>query len=485
MNVPLLRSRQAYRAPLPERPAARTAPFAWRAAGAVLLLAVMGMYAGLWIVEGRAVGVALVEIPLLLLLTTPLLVLASREERRFDLAGLMTVGFAIRMATTYYRYSHARDGLTYHNSGVELARSFRRFDFNVDPGGSVPGTGGMKIISGIVSVITNSNAVATFLLFAWLGFLACYLFYRAFVIAMPNADHHRYALLIFLWPTLVLWLSSLGKDCWMLFTIAIAALGAAKVIRRLRGGYFLLAVGLLLGSFVRPHVSLLVLIAFSIAHLIGRRTKHSGSVTASSVTKVAGLAVLLVLGSVLATRTSTLLDANDISGSVEEQLQGVQERTAEGESSFPPANPTNPVGYAKATVTILFRPFITEADGAEGLVTAGEAMVLFGLFAISVPRLWSTLRRLRSDPYVTFALCYSLMFVFAFGTVANFGILARQRSQLLPFVFVLLAVSVVPRQRREPKDPEPEPSRQLGGVLAQAPVSPLRASPERVAPLPR
>ncbi len=486
MNVPLLqRSRNAYRAPMPSREEVGGTPFAWRAVGAILVLTVLGAFAGLWIVQGRPVGVGLVEVPLLLLLTTPLLVLASREERRFDLAGLIAVGFAIRMGATYYRYTHARDGLTYHNSGVELARHFRNLDFNVDPGGSVPGTGGMKIIAGIVSVITNSNAFASFLLFAWLGFLACYLFYRALVIAMPDADHHRYALLIFLWPSLVVWLSSLGKDCWMLFTIAIATLGAAKVLRRLRGGYFLLVVGLLLGSFVRPHVSLLVLIAFSIAHLIGRRAKRSGSVTASSVTKIAGLAILLVLGSVLATRTSTLLDANDISGSVDEQLQGVQARTFEGESSFPPANPTNPVGYAKAAVTILFRPFITEADGMEGLITAAEAMALFGLFALSIPRLWSMLRRLRSDPYITFALCYGLMFVFAFGTVANFGILARQRSQLLPFVFVLLAVNVVPRVRREPKEPEPESPRQLGGVLATAPVSPLRASPARVAPPPR
>ena len=29
---------------------------------------------------------------------------------------------------------------------------------------------------------------------------------------------------------------------------------------------------------------------------------------------------------------------------------------------------------------------------------------------------------------------------FAFGTISNFGILARQRSQALPFVFVLLAL---------------------------------------------
>ena len=40
---------------------------------------------------------------------------------------------------------------------------------------------------------------------------------------------------------------------------------------------------------------------------------------------------------------------------------------------------------------------------------------------------------------MTLALAYMLMFFFAFGTIANFGILARERQQLMPFVFVLLA----------------------------------------------
>jgi hypothetical protein len=194
---------------------------------------------------------------------------------------------------------------------------------------------------------------------------------------------------------------------------------------------------------------------------------------------VAGLAVLLVLGSVLATKTATLLDANDYSGSVEEQLQEVISRTDEGGATFPPANPTNPVGYAKAAVTILYRPFFTEATGTEGLGTAAEGMLLFGIFLVSAPRLWSVFRRLRADPYVTFAMCYALMFIFAFGTVANFGILARQRSQVLPFVFVLLALNAQPRVRREPKAPSPPPSA-LGGVLGGYGSSPLRASPSRV-----
>jgi hypothetical protein len=41
---------------------------------------------------------------------------------------------------------------------------------------------------------------------------------------------------------------------------------------------------------------------------------------------------------------------------------------------------------------------------------------------------------------VAFVLVYSGLFVVAFSSIANFGILARERTQLLPFFLVLLAV---------------------------------------------
>src|SRR5258705_5785030 len=127
----------------------------------------------------------------------------------------------------------------------------------------------MKILTGVREVFTSSTAFATFLLFTWLGFIGCSLFYRAFVPAMPDADHRRYALLIFLWPTLLFWPSSIGKDCWMIFTLGIGALGAARVLVRRPGGYSLLTVGLLAGSIVRPHVALIELVAFALAFLVG------------------------------------------------------------------------------------------------------------------------------------------------------------------------------------------------------------------------
>jgi hypothetical protein len=443
------------RAQLPDRESREPQYFQWRVVAVVLLLALLAFYSWLWLIQGKAVGVALVEIPLLLLLSTPIFAVAARSEKKFDLGGLLAVGLVSRFAATYYRYTNASDGATYHLAGSELAKSYRQFNFGVDPGFPVPGTGGMRIIAGVAEVFTNSNSFGTFLLFAWLGFLGCFFLYRAFLTALPNADRLRYALLIMLFPTLLFWPSSIGKDCWMLFTLGIAAVGAARVLTRKAGGYTLLALGLFAGSFVRPHVSLLFLLAFAAALLIGRRQTKAGALTPGGVAKVAGLIVLLALGALLATRTASLLQANDISGTADTALN-LSSRTGLGGSAFSAPNPHNPIGYALAIVTVTFRPFLFEAHGTDMIATSFEGLFLLGLCIASWRRLASLPRRLRAEPYTLLALVYVAVFIFAFGTISNFGILARERTVMMPFVFVLL--SVYPRERKPPKQAVAKPS---------------------------
>jgi hypothetical protein len=411
-----------------------------------------------WLAYGWAAGSSLLVIPLLTLLTMPLFISASRRERRFDLAGIAATGLALRFFASFYRMAHGFDAFVYNKEGDRIADAFRHFRFNVDPGADVPGTGGFRIIAGVVSVFTGANIVAKFLVFAWIGFIGCYLLYRAFVTALPNADHHRYALLIFLWPSLLFWPSSIGKDCWMVLTLGIASVGAARVLVRRPGGYTLLVLGLLLGSFVRPHVSLMALLAFGVALLIGRRETIRPGVTPSSIAKVAGLVILIAIGGVVASRAADVLNVDDFSSSsINSALETNVGRTDEGGSTFTPANPQNPLGYVESAFTILYRPLPIEAHGAEQIATALEGVFLLGLTIASWRRLATVFGRLRSEPYVTYAVVYLLMFFFAFGTMSNFGIVARQRSQAIPFVFVLLSLAL-PTRKTESKDVRANPT---------------------------
>jgi hypothetical protein len=58
---------------------------------------------------------------------------------------------------------------------------------------------------------------------------------------------------------------------------------------------------------------------------------------------------------------------------------------------------------------------------------------------------------------VTFVVVYGLLFVVAFSSIGNFGIIARERVQLLPFFLVLLAAPGVAARRPPPPAPTPKP----------------------------
>jgi hypothetical protein len=60
-------------------------------------------------------------------------------------------------------------------------------------------------------------------------------------------------------------------------------------------------------------------------------------------------------------------------------------------------------------------------------------------------------RELLRRPYAAFALVYTFAFIYAFSSINNFGILVRERSQLLPVLFVVLCLPL-PGGNQDPDD---------------------------------
>jgi hypothetical protein len=426
---------------LPPEESTRVVP-TWTFVAIIAFLVCMAMYAWFWIVAGTPVGSALVFIPILIAVTAPIFMRAARTERSFDLTGLLALALLLRFMATYYRFDNAVDARTYNLWGTRLAESFRELNFAPDTNANVPGTGSMRYISGLVHAVCNSDEMGAFLIFTWLAFLGCYFLYRAFVIAVPDANRYRYACLLFFWPSVVLWPSSIGKESVILFALGLAALGAARLFTRQPGGYTLAFLGVLLTYLVRPHVAMIMLVALGFALVVGRgHSRPTRSLTPGSIAKAVAI-VLLVLGaSVVATRTARFLGIESLQpSSTEEAFEQTQQRTAQGGSEFSPANAASPIGYPQAAVTILFRPFPFEARTAEQFATAVEALALAVIVIASWRRLLSVPWRLRAQPYVALALTFVLTFFFVFAVISNFGILARERTMVLPFVFVLLSI---------------------------------------------
>jgi hypothetical protein len=267
-------------------------------------------------------------------------------------------------------------------------------------------------------------------------------FYRAFVIACPEGNRRRYALLVFFLPSLLFWPSSIGKEAWMTLGIGLAAWGAARVLTHRRGGITAAALGLAALAEVRPHIALILAIAAFMAILFRRPPK--GATVTSPLAKLAvivaaGMALIVVMN-----QTESFFNLDTFNAdSVQATLDRASSQTSEGGSVFDSSTPKtdfSPSELPMATVSVLFRPFPWEAHNSQSLIAGVEGAALLLLFVFSGRRLIGAIRSFIRTPYVVLCTVYSVVFIYGFSSFANFGVLTRQRVQVLPFVLVLICL---------------------------------------------
>lgn len=376
-----------------------------------------------------------------------LLAAAVRRQEDERLARLLPVAFAAKLLGTLARYyfvftASAADAFEYSEEGTRLAESYRQLDLGTDLGRQFVGTGFVRAFTGVVYALLGANRLVATLVFASLAWWGLYLFVRAFALALPDADTLRYSRLVLLLPSLLFWPSSIGKESLMVFALGLTAFGAARLLRFQRGGMLLVLLGSVGTGIIRPHITLAAFAAVFAATLVRR---GEGGRPVDPVRRLLGLAVLLVIGGTLLARTASFFGVDELSSASVEKIQAeTGEQTGQGGSEFEPVVVRTPLDLPLASVTVLFRPFPNEASSTESRIASAESLLLAVLLLLSAARLRSLPRLLVTAPYAVFAVVFAALFVFGFSAIGNFGILARQRAQVLPFVVVLLALPALP-----------------------------------------
>ncbi|HEY1737231.1 MAG TPA: hypothetical protein VGI86_00895, partial [Acidimicrobiia bacterium] len=186
-------------------------------------------------------------------------------------------------------------------------------------------------------------------------------------------------------------------------------------------------------TMVRPHVGVAVMIGLTIATAAA---KQSGRRTG-----LVAMVIFLLIGSGFVITKANSFFKSDITNAsnITAQLNAAGQRTGEGGSEFEPT-PVNPVNFPFAVVTVLIRPFPWETTSIPELATALESMVIAWFIIKGLKDIRGRLRR--DNPLAIYALVVTLVFVVLFWQFSNFGILARQRTQIAPFMFMLLAMPV-------------------------------------------
>lgn len=380
------------------------------------------------------------------------------------LGGLKLAAAPLWIYVIDHFYGGSADAYVYSNVGSQVAAQIRRGDFSFHVG-RVVGDGATSIITGIVYAIIGPNRLGGFFVFAFLAYLSLVLFYRAFRVALPNADHRRYAKLLFL-PSLLFWTSAIGKDALISLGLGIAALGGAKILSRARGGFVVFAMGLALTAVIRPHVALMFFGAVGVAYLLSRSRRRS---SLSPLTKLLGVVVLVVGGLLLARVTAHFLGVQSLNvSSVQNRLQtnalntGTAARSQIGQfgSSGATSVSLSPAAIPKDVYYTLIRPLPNHAHGPAQLATSLESVFLVALFLASWRRLVSAFKAMRREAYALAAALYSLMWVVLFASIGNLGILARERTSLLPLLVVLVSWRATPAWRPASRTVAVAPGRQ-------------------------
>ncbi len=425
----------------------------------VLVLALgLALVAGLtalftWAMDTQSYNTwgALLVVPPLIALDVALLMVVIHHQRDRRIKELLGLGFAAKLIgifgryfVTYFIYGGTADAQRYNLYAAEHYFNWRRGIF-VLAESDKPGTQNMELITTAIYTVIGPSALAAFFVYGSLAFWGIYLTFRAFQIAFPDADHRRYAALVFLLPSLLYWPSSIGKEAWLALFVGVLALGTARYFQgQVALGIALIAIGSLGTALLRPHVTVLLVSALFVAQVVRPTAKTSTSI----LTKAAGAFVLGVAGWILASQSAQFLGIDDFSWqAIADSYEYRSGNTEQGGSGFTPVPLDSPLGIPAAFMTVLFRPFPWEAVNLQMLVQSLEGVFLIGLAIASWPRLRTVPGLLRRNPYLVFAVVYTAAFVIAFAGFGNFGILARQRTLMLPFFLVLLCLPKPVRKR--------------------------------------
>lgn len=405
--------------------------------------------AATWLAYYRSysVAVALIGAPAMLAISIPLLRRAQRLEtnpimRHILLWGLVAkmVGAFARYAMAYWIYG-ASDAAGYDLRGRAIAAVLHSGSFAIQTqSGSFTGTGFVEVLTGVVYTFIGPSQLGGFLVFAWLGFWGLFFFYKAYRLTFPDTSPLYYGCLLFFVPSMFFWPSSIGKEAWVLFALGLATLGSARLFRSQVSGLWQAALGTVGVALARPHVAVIFVASMVVGYALGRVENRSGKRMNRAV-KLVVVAALVGGAFIAANNAAKYFGVEDASlDSATAVAAEANRRTSQGGSEFNAPNPQSLVEFPAAVLTVLYRPFLFEARNLQALISAVEASLFLGLTLFALPRIVRNTSQFRRNGYLLACLIYVLLFTYFFGSIGNFGIIARQRIQVLPFLFVILAM---------------------------------------------
>jgi len=347
-------------------------------------------------------------------------------------SGLMVklAGSMVRHWVYVEAYDRNGDAGVYYKKGLDIARGLWNLDPTqlFAPSGATFGTRFTSQVAGVVVSVSGPSMRAAFVVFALLAFVGVLLFAAASK-RIPGVRSTPYLAWLVFWPSLFFWPSSVGKEAFVLFCLGLAVWGYAQLPRV--AAWPALATGLLLAGLVRPHIAAVAIAAMAVGAIL--RRDQAG---------LAGKWYFQLLFFAGAVALTFYLSAGALGiESLESAVEAVEQQAAYSDTGGAAAGAISvtPLQIPNAFTRALFRPFVWEAGSAFMMLSALEVVAMVAAIIWRRKQLWASLRNWRSHRLLAFSVVFVVLYALLLGfSMGNLSIIARQRTLLLPMLFLLL-----------------------------------------------
>ncbi len=421
----------------------------------VLILALSGAIAALVPVYGASAVV------LCLVLAVPAVLVISRlETDREFLLRIFILALLARMLVSALIFSFnlqeffGGDAFTYDALGQGMLKVWRgEWTYHSLEWFTNGGGWGMVYMVGAIYWLIDRNMLAVQLVNAVLGAATVLVIYLC---ARHMFDNNRVArisaLFVAFYPSLILWSSQGLKDAAIVFLLSLAMLATLKLGARLNVKYFaVLLFALICVLNFRFYVFYMLIAAVVGSFAIGMQKATTTSVLRQFfIIMMMGLAVTYL--GVLRTASSQLDNYANLEA-IQHQRSGMVSTANTGfgkdvdVSTSTGALSAIPIGM----IYLLFAPFPWQLASLRQSITLPEMLVWWASFPLLILGMWFAIKyKLRQVlPVIIFTTMLSLSYSVFQG---NIGTAYRQRSQLLVFYFIFVAVGyTIVLEKREDK----------------------------------
>lgn len=266
------------------------------------------------------------------------------------------------------------------------------------------------------------------MIYSLIGFIGLTYFYVIAVELIPNnpkfKGYYLFPLLFFL-PNLHFWSCAVGKDTLLFFCIAIFTYGLMQPFKRMP----MIIFGLLLAYFIRPHMTLFMLLGFGVAYFSGQNISVLRRILFFGLMIGIAIAILPMVMQFARIEEASLESFDKFSETKAALLSKASAGSAVDISSYP---------FPLKVFTFLFRPLFFDINGIPSVLASFENLLLLVL-SYTVLRN-KPVQTFKNAPFVIQGMIYFLIIgTLAFSqSLGNVGIMIRMRNMFLPGLLIFI-----------------------------------------------